>query len=243
MRIYRDCFEMIQEVDRDLLVQGISVPVKHYQNIKLEGEDQVTKELMGVSFLISKPQRGREDMIRFIFKDDSDRIIDYCEQEFQDRISEEALNPGNSYKIRQDMWQKFMVDDDSKFDYTYSERLYWQFDNVIKNLTDDIHSRQALIQVFQADIDNGKMGGDSRIPCSVDYQFMIRNGRLYCIYHMRSNDYFGHFPIDIYITTKMMEYIVSRLEDPYPNLKMGSLIYFCGSLHAYNWDLKKFVVY
>ncbi len=234
---------MIKEVDRDLLVQGISVPVKHYQNKRLEGEDQLTKELVGVSFLISKPHQKRKEMVEFIFSEDHERIIKYCEQEFKDRTSGKELNPGNSYKIRQDMWQKFMVGDGSKFDYTYSERMHWQFENIIKNLEEDIHSRQALLQVFQAETDNFKMGGDSRIPCSVDYQFLIRNKRLYCIYHMRSNDYFGHFPIDIYVTTRIMEFMVEKLKKTYPDLKMGSLVYFCGSLHAYNWDLKKFVVY
>jgi thymidylate synthase len=243
MRIFKDCLDMIQEVNRDLLVQGISVPVKHYQNKSLFGEDQLTKELVGVSFLISKPLKKREEMVKFLFKEDYKRILEYCEQEFKDRISETPLNPGNSYLIRQDMWQKFIVGEENKFDYTYSERLYWQFENIIQNLKEDIHSRQAFIQIFQSNIDNNKLGGDSRIPCSTDYQFLIRNNRLYCIYHMRSSDYFGHFPIDIYLSTRLMEYLIDRLKEFYPELKIGSLIFFAGSFHAYNWDLKKVSVY
>ena len=31
-RIFKDCFEMIREMDRELKVSGITVPVNHYQN-------------------------------------------------------------------------------------------------------------------------------------------------------------------------------------------------------------------
>lgn len=242
MRIFKDCLEMIKEIDRELLVCGITVPVKHYQNQKLEGDDQITKELVGVSFTITK-ERNRKEMLEFAFKEDADRIEKYCQQEHADRTCGKALNPGNSYKIRQDMWQKFMVDNESKFDYTYSERMSWQLENVIQTLVDDIHSRQAYISVFQPEIDNERFGGDSRIPCSLGYQIMIRNNRLNVIYMMRSNDYFGHMPIDIWLAWELGIYLVDRLQETYPRLKLGHLTYFSGSLHAYNWDLKKQVVF
>ena len=54
-RIFKDCLEMVQEMDRELKVSGITVPVKHYQNKELVGENHNTKELIGVNFIISKP--------------------------------------------------------------------------------------------------------------------------------------------------------------------------------------------
>lgn len=242
MRIFKDCQEMIKEIDRELLVQGITVPVKHYQNKKLTGKDQLTKELLGVSFIISKPLKKRNDMIGFIFKKEKDKIIDYCKQEFKDRISKEPLNPGNSFKIRKDLWQKFMVDDETKFDYTYSERISWQWESIIETLKEDKHSRQAVMQIFNTG-DLEKTGGETRIPCSINYSFLIRNDRLYLVYHMRSNDYFAHFPIDIYLATEAIKYVTKKLKKVYPTLKTGSLIYFCNSLHAYQWDLKNWVVF
>lgn len=241
-RIFKNCLEMIQEIDRDLKVCGITVPVKHYQNKKLKGKDQNTKELMGVSFTISKPLQKRKEMLDFMFKEDADRIEEYCQQEHFDRTCGNALNPGNSYKIRKDMWQKFIETGD-KFSYTYSERMYWQYENVLKALKEDKHSRQAIIQIFQANIDNKKFGGDTRIPCSVDYQIMIRNDRVYLIYHIRSNDYFGHMPIDIWLAAELIEWIKNKLKYIYPELKTGSLIYFAGSLHAYNWDLDRWIIF
>lgn len=243
MRVFKNCFDMIREIDRDLKVCGITVPVNHYQNKKLKGKNRITKELVGVSFTISKPLEGRKEMLEFMFKKDADRIEKYCHQEHKDRTCGSALNPGNSWKIRQDLWQKFMVDGEKKFDYTYSERMHWQLNTVLGALGDDIHSRQAIIQIFQADIDSKKFGGDTRIPCSVDYQIMIRNNRVHIIYHIRSNDYFAHFPIDIWLAAELMQWFQQKLKTKYPGLKTGSMIYFCGSLHAYHWDLEKWVIF
>lgn len=245
-RIFKDCLEMVQEMDRELKVSGITVPVKHYQNKELTGENQNTKELIGVNFVISKPSLGKKDMLKFLFKDEADNIEKYCEQEFLDRINREGLNPGNSYKIRLDLWQALMSKKDGdKFDYTYSERINYchQLDNAIAALKDDIHSRRAMIMIFRPEDTLDSSGFSTRIPCSIDYQFLIRNNKLIVIYHIRSNDYFKHFAIDIWLANALQEYMVEQLKDVYPNLKVGSLNYYCGSFHAYNEDLTNWVIY
>lgn len=245
-RIFKDCLEMVQEMDRELKVSGITVPVKHYQNKELVGENQNTKELIGVNFIISKPWLKKREMLDFIFKGEADNIEKYCEQEFLDRINREGLNPGNSYKVRLDLWQSLMSKKDGeKFDYTYSERINYcsQLDNAIAALKDDIHSRRAIIMIFKPEDTQESSGFATRIPCSIDYQFIIRNNKLMVLYHIRSNDYFRHFPIDIWLANALQEYIVEQLKDTYPNLKAGSLNYYCGSFHAYNEDLSNWVIY
>ena len=94
-RIFRDCLEMVQEMDRELKVSGITVPVKHYQNQELTGENQNTKELTGVNFVISKPYLKKKEMLDFLFKEEADNIEQYCIQEIADRTCGEPLNPGN----------------------------------------------------------------------------------------------------------------------------------------------------
>jgi hypothetical protein len=56
---------------------------------------------------------------------------------------------------------------------------------------------------------------------------------------MRSNDYFGHFPIDIWLAAESIQYLVDQLKETYPELETGKLYYQAGSLHAYNWNLKE----
>lgn len=238
---------MVQEMDRELKVSGITVPVKHYQNKELTGDDMNTKELLGVNFIISKPSMRKKEMLQFIFKNDADNIEQYCEQELLDRVNREGLNPGNSYKIRLDLWQSLMSKKDGeKFDYTYSERINGkckQLDNAIAALKDDEHSRRAMVMIFNPEDTDESSGFATRIPCSVSYQFLIRNNKLMVIYYIRSNDYFKHFAIDIWLANAMQQYIVEQLKDTYPNLKVGSLNYYCGSFHAYNEDLSNWVIY
>lgn len=245
-RIFKDCLEMIQEIDRELKVSGITVPVKHYQNQELTGENQNTKELIGVNFVISKPWLKKREMLDFLFKDEAQKIEDYCNQEIIDRVDRRGLNPGNSYKIRMDLWQKLMSKKDGdRFDYTYSERINYihQLDNAIAALKEDEHTRRAMIMIFWPGDTTESSGFQTRIPCSVSYQFLIRNNKLMVLYYIRSNDYFKHFAIDIWLTQAMQSYIFEQLKGTYPNLKIGSLNYYAGSFHAYNEDLSKWVIF
>ena len=245
-RIFKDCFEMVREMDRELKVSGITVPVKHYQNIELVGDDQLTKELIGVNFVITRPDQGQMEMLRFIFGDEAQKIMEYCDVELKDRVSPVPLNPGNSYKVRLDLWQSLMSrSQEGKFDYTYSERIASnsQIKNVLMALSEDMHSRRAMIMIYKPEDTYDAMGAATRIPCSISYQFLIRNDKLMVVYYIRSNDYYKHFPIDIIMTSLLQQYIYDNLKRIYPRLKLGSMTYFAGSLHAYKTDLDKRVVF
>lgn len=248
MRIYKTIVEALDETARDIKVRAITTKCKSYQDKKLEGEDQFIKELIGVDFKIDKPLLDRDKAIEYMFKDpeEAKKIIRYCEQEIKDRCSGEPLNPGNSYKIRSDMWNKFL-EGSGKFSYQYAERLWTndQFKSVIECLRNDSGTRQAVLSVWNPDKDmiSSKLGGGNRIPCSLNYQFLIRNNHLHCIYSMRSNDFFGHHVIDLYCASGLMEYVVKELQDTYPDLKVGSLSYMCGSLHAFKWDIDQFTLF
>ena len=245
-RIFKDCLEMIQEMDRELKVSGITVPIKHYQNQELTGENQNTKELIGVNFIITKPWLHKREMLEFLFKDEAQKIEDYCKQEIIDRVNRHGLNPGNSYKIRMDLWQKLMSKkENGKFDYTYSERINYshQLDNAIAALKNDEHSRRAMIMIFKPEDVMESSGFETRIPCSISYQFLIRNRKLMILYYIRSNDYFKHFAIDIWLTHAIQEYVCEQLQDTYPGLKVGPLNYYAGSFHAYHEDLIKQVIF
>ena len=245
-RIFKDNLEMIQEMDRELKVSGITVPVKHYQNKELQGDNQNTKELIGVNFIISKPFLKKREMLDFIFKGEADNIEKYCETELQDRLNREGLNPGNSYQVRLDLWQALMSrSEGEKFDYTYSERInhIGQLDNAIEALRDDEHTRRSMVMIFTPEDSRESAGFQTRIPCSISYQFLIRNNKLMVLYYIRSNDYFKHFAIDIWLTHAIQEYVRQELISKYPNLKCGSLNYYAGSFHAYNEDLSNWVIY
>jgi len=246
MRIYKTIYDALNETSRDIKVRGITTECKSYQDKKLEGKDRFVKELIGVDFKIDKPLLDRPKAIEYMFGDESKKIIDYCEQEIADRCSGKPLNPGNSYLIRKDMWSKF-IEGSGKFSYQYAERLWTndQFRSVINCLRNDAGTRQAVLSIWNPDkdMDPNKLGGGNRVPCSLNYQFLIRNNRLHCIYSMRSNDFFGHHAIDLYCASGLMEYIVKELQDTYPDLKVGSLSFMAGSLHSFRWDIDQWCLF
>ena len=248
MRNYKTIRESLDETARDLAVRGITVECNSYQDKKLEGDYRFVKELMGVDFRISKPMINWKEAIAYMFpsEEETNKILKYCKQEIKDRTSGKPLNPGNSYKIRNDYWSNFL-EGDSKFSYQYAERLWTndQFKAVIECLRNDPGTRQAVLSIWNPDKDmiSSKLGGGNRIPCSLSYGFLIRNDRLHCIYHMRSSNFFEHLPIDLICAAGMMDYIVKQLKNTYPNLKVGSLSYLGNSLHGFKWSLDQKVLF
>lgn len=248
MRIYKTILEALDETARDLKVRGITVKCKSYQDKKLTGKEQYVKELMGVDFKIDKPMLNWKEAISYLFKEkeETEKIFKYCKQEIKDRTCGKPLNPGNSYLIRNDYWSNFL-ENTGKFSYQYSERINYnnQLESVIDCLKKDSGTRQAVLSIWNPDLDmnSKKLGGGNRIPCSLNYQYLIRNNRLHCIYHMRSSNFFEHLPIDLICAAGMMDYIVKRLKKTYPDLKVGTLSYLGGSLHGFKWSLDKFVLF
>ena len=84
----------------------------------------------------------------------------------------------------------------------------------------------------QESVDLRNMGGSGRIPCSMYYQAMNRNGKLDLIYTMRSCDFLVHFPVDIALALRFQAFLASQL-----GLPVGMFTYFTGSLHAYQKDM------
>ncbi len=161
-------------------------------------------------------------------------------EDFKERISED-INPWKAWRIRPWVWEEF-IEEDWEFDYTYSERIHY------KDLMEDIKvhptSRQYIFNIWDRD-DRFWVNGKQRIPCSLNYQILIRpnweldenNQPVQCvnlIYNMRSCDYLTHFPIDIIQATNLLKLITSEI---WNNYQIGKLYYNCASLHLYRKDL------
>lgn len=122
-----------------------------------------------MSFVISKPYLGKREMLDFMFKDEAELIEEYCRAELSDRLDRDGVNPGKSWKIRRDLWQKLVskTRQEGRFDYTYSERLHLsskgfelhQLDNAIMTLRDDPHSRRAMVMIFDPEDTTGNSRG------------------------------------------------------------------------------------
>lgn len=242
MRIFDNHLDAVKELLREVKESGMTVPLNHYQDkwVK-DNKDFYTRELLGYTYKVANADSKLEEMIRYLYKDETAAILEYCELELSDRLSGEAKNPGEAHKSRYSLWEEFL-EDKKRFSYTYSERIsdpvlkVNQIDKVIEELKANPGSRQAIVQIFNYLYDYKNIGGRHRVPCSLLYQFMLRNNKLHGIYLMRSNDLLTHYVVDIYLAAKIQEHIANALSVP-----VGSFTYFSSSLHCYYKDIPNFV--
>lgn len=260
--MYRNPVEAFREVERDLWEMAIDVhPQTMQDKVVADNPDYMTKEVQGYGFkVVAWPWDHTSEKLAVSYVvdpkgEEPDRVKSMCryiDLEFQDRVGGVAMNPGNSYVQREGVWKEFLHE--GKFSYTYSERLAPQLSFIMNELKVRPATRQAILNVHSniapsnmltsgtdpntpryvkpaADLQN--MGGNARIPCSMYYQLMIRDGKVDLIYTMRSCDFITHFPVDVMLALRLQSWITQQLD-----LVVGTFTYFTGSLHAYHKDLK-----
>lgn len=227
MRIYKSCKEAASETKRELKEMGVEVRLETMQDKFIKGDpDYITNELIGYSYMILDTADKEELPIAF----DKTKEIEWAEQDFQERISQTNVNPGEAYKLR-DVWEEFVHD--GKFSYSYPERINDQVEKVIECLKTTPTSRNSIISLWDPTLDQDRIGGKMRVPCSMYYQILIREGKVNMLYNIRSNDLMTHWCWDVYLAIKLQEYIASKLDMP-----TGWFIQQVGSLHSYQKDLK-----
>lgn len=234
MRIYSSSYELMSEMGRELNSYGQTVKPKTYQNKNIEGnEDFVTKEIICQQYCLTSLQ---DPTWLFFYS----RSREWADAEFQERIdTSDIINPGKAWELRKDLWEQFLVN--GKFDYTYNERIIHVIKPLIRLLKDDNDTRKAVLSIFNGDmdgLDTDWYDGSRRIPCSMYYDFLIRqNGKgekvLHICYHQRSSDFVTHFGNDVYLAWRLMEYVAKEV-----GVKPGYLYHTIDSLHTYqkDWD-------
>lgn len=232
MRIYSSSYELMSEMGRELNSYGQTVKPKTYQNKNIEGnEDFVTKEIICQQYCLTSLQ---DPTWLFFYS----RSRKWADAEFQERINTfEVINPGKAWELRKDLWEQFLVD--GKFDYTYNERMAI-LPYTIQLLRSDSDTRKAVLPIFNGNGEDDTLYyyGNKRIPCSMYYDFLIRENSkrekvLHICYHQRSSDFVTHFGNDVYLAWRLMEYVAKEV-----GVKPGYLYHTIDSLHTYqkDWD-------
>lgn len=177
--------------------------------------------------------------------------LPWAEDHFQERIDPNCNhNPGYQYqnwpyyKVNtEDNDSKFRKEGENYFSHTYMERFwpdksikgtgkmaynYGDFADTIEKLKKDNGTRQAFFAIWhpQDQADDGV-----RLPCTIGYHFLIRNGKLHIAYLIRSCDIMRHFKNDIYMTVRLAQYVRDQVD---PNLQLGQMNMWIGSLHCWN---------
>lgn len=223
MRIYQDFTEMYSEVLRDVAELGVRIHSASVQNIQDPGEEYEMKEILGYTYELT----NTTDYERAF----TARELSWLNTEFQERIANFFINPGNAWQYRKEVWEPFLVN--GKFDYTYNERMRLQYNNILYELRKRPNTRQAVMTIYSPMFfkDCYYFGGHRRIPCSLSYQFLRRHNYLNVIYNMRSCDVITHFRFDAALACMLLNHTAEQID-----CAPGSLVHTIGSLHIFRKD-------
>jgi thymidylate synthase len=122
--------------------------------------------------------------------------------------------------------------DDGIFYGAYGSRLHGQLGDLVRRLQADMDSRQAVMTIFDGGRDLAAAKKD--IPCTINFQFMVRDNRLEMRTTMRSNDLWLGTPYDL-TQFAMLQCTVAQVLGVRP----GRYYHSVGSLHLYERDFAK----
>jgi hypothetical protein len=192
--------------------------------------------------------------------------LPWADDHHEERVGGRPLNPGvewanwpwaksadrfrtnqqfnHSYMER--LWPKFAgLDSDGSLatlDYPSPHRgirfEYGDLNSLVNLLSDEPDTRQAWIPLFFPE-DTG-VGDGGRKPCTLGYQFIVREGRLHIYYPLRSCDFVRHFRDDIYLAIRLGLWVIDecRIRNPgfWYNVQPGTYTMHCTSLHIFKND-------
>jgi len=206
--------------------------------------------------------------------------LPWAEDHFLERVSGEPLNPSPS----EQWWpfRKKSADggtneehksEGAAFSHTYPERIwpkwagqrfdsampahgirfdYGDLDDVVNQLIKSPMTRQAYLPIWFPE-DTGAVHG-KRVPCTLGYHFIIRDGKLDISYFMRSTDLLRHYQDDIFMAMRLAQWVVQRINNHYAQLylndyhqtgaypspedelQVGQLIFHTANMHIFEGD-------
>jgi hypothetical protein len=173
--------------------------------------------------------------------------LPWAEEHFLERVSGVPLNPPPSH-VRWPFAQKDNEahTQDTKFSHTYPERFfplfagnpavahkgirfrYGDLTDLVDLLRRRNNTRQAYLPVwFPEDLAAAAMG--ERVPCSLGYHFLQRNGQLKIVYYIRSCDFYRHFRDDVYMAGRLCQWVAEAT-----GFTPSHLVMYISSLHIFS---------
>jgi hypothetical protein len=114
---------------------------------------------------------------------------------------------------------------------------YGDLDSVVNLLAEQPLTRQAYLPIWFPEDTGVEHGG--RVPCSLGYHFILRGKHLHMNYYLRSCDFVRHFRDDIYLTLRLLIWVIEqvRLQRPeWKDVEPGFLNMHVTSMHMFKND-------
>lgn len=265
MKVVPSFSAAIRECGNNLEALSYPVHTDKWQgmNIKSKPEMQMY-ELLNHSFSCMMPSESLD-----FYREEVKPNLPWADDHFEERVGGNPLNPG----VQWAHWpyatsaDRFRTAGDMQFSHTYMER-YWpkyaginpnspapnrgyrydygDLNDVVEQLYKEPMTRQAFLPVWFPEDTGVKHGG--RVPCSIGYHFMMRNGYFHVGYWLRSCDFVRHFRDDIYLTVRLALWVLGKLREKelmaeeadvvWDDVKLGMYSMWMTSLHIFKNDYR-----
>lgn len=270
MKIYPTFRAAIDAARQRLIDVGLWVKPDQWQSRDVSSKPEaVMRETLHFSFQV--PVTG-EDLKAL--RRDIGPNLPWADDHFEERVGGEPLNPGVQWAKWPwgNSADSFRSLPGGKFSHTYMERIWPKFadwtdggklgdndaipaeansgiryaygdlNDVVAHLRAHPLSRQAYLPIWFPE-DTGISHGE-RVPCTLGYHFIMREGYLHTTYYIRSCDIVRHFQDDIYLAVRLKLWLLNKLRELDPMWKKvqpGFFIMHITSLHAFKNDVAKHI--
>lgn len=257
--------ELIQWAMNGLRLASVVHPPR-WQTLDVSKLDHMaTHELLNTSFTLNLPQ---EDLS--FYRSEIQPNLPWADDHFlKERVGGQPLNPGTEWKN----WPYGKSADTHRkneiFSHSYAERIwprhanqteggilmgeeypphrgirfeYGDLDDLVTILAKEPLTRQAFLPLWFPEDLRAIMLGE-RVPCTLGYQFIMRENRLHMVYFIRSCDFVRHFRDDVYMAIRLLLWVLNqcRLAAPemdWRSVTPGSLTMHITSFHIFKADHK-----
>ena len=254
---------MCRSLEDAFLSDAVPADTKTWQGLDISNRPEMTPlELMYVTLEV--PMMEPRGVLQDVVKPN----LPWADAHFDERVSGIPHNPPPSHLFWPHATRnnEAFVDEQAKFSHTYPERFwpkearvtwgetaggltqpfpmrgiryeYGDLGDVVDLLDRDPYTRQGYLPVFFPE-DTGAHHGE-RVPCTLGYQFFIREGKLDVIYYIRSCDFMRHFRDDVYLAIRLGQWVMEQLKHRNEKLQWlhsGRLIMHIGSFHVFAGDI------
>lgn len=185
-----------------------------------------TFEILSTGFILTNPWNNKNDHSNY---DYAQKFFDWImtgEKELSAELI--AANP----------WTKRFVDSKGlpdSFSTSYGWKIKHQWADIIRELVEHVGTRRAYTNILVPDdkiVFNVKT--TMEYPCTIGFQFLIREGKLIMIVNMRSNNVYAVMPYDVFNFTSLQQYIAKMLK-----IDVGDYYHIINNAHLYKGDVRR----
>lgn len=250
MRVFTGDFPGIVDNITRNLAKAPTVHVGEWQAVRDDIPQTTTIELQDLSIETVVPVdiQTWQEIVR--------PNLPWAEEHFLERVSGVPHNPPPSHELwpfAQSNNQEFRAD--GQFSHTYPERMwplfagnyeagqrqhqgirfpYGDLKDLVTLLKERPDTRQAYLPIWFPEDLYAAAVEKERVPCTLGYHFLVRDGALKIVYYIRSCDFYRHFRDDVYMAGRLCQWVGEQI-----GIAPGKLVMHMSSLHIFSVERGK----